>query len=339
MLLVLVAGCVPTGATDESHEINELYWIVFTLAAIVFVFVGGAIAIFPFLFRRRDNRLPKQIHGSNKLEVLWTAIPLVIVSVLFVFSERALSIVDRDDAGEEAAFTIDVFGFQWQWDFNYGDFTVRGTVADPPEIVLPVDTQVHFRLHTDDVIHAFYVPDFLFKRDVVPGRTNEFSLTSDRLGTYQGQCAEFCGLLHARMTFTVRTVTAGAYEEWVADQRALEEERRLRLEACRENPSSELAVIAEGVQFVTDEGEPLACLATEAQTDFTIAFDNRDAGVDHNVSIYDDAVAHFQGEIFTGPGTREYAVPAIPEPGDTYEFVCDVHPTSMRGTFVVVENA
>ena len=110
--------------------------------------------------------------------------------------------------------TVDVTGFQWQWTFDYKDqgLSFTGQGKDGPEMVLPVGEDVHFRLHSNDVIHSFYVPGFFFKRDVVPGRTNEFDLTLDQTGTYTGQCAEFCGLGHADMRFTVQAVSPADFD-------------------------------------------------------------------------------------------------------------------------------
>jgi cytochrome c oxidase subunit 2 len=115
---------------------------------------------------------------------------------------------------------IEVRGFQWQWQFHYRDedVTVTGTPDKLPQMVLPVNQTARLILTSDDVIHSFYVPDFNEKRDLIPGVRNRIDLDPIEIGTYVGRCAEFCGLDHARMDFTVKVVSQADYREWVADR-------------------------------------------------------------------------------------------------------------------------
>ena len=124
--------------------------------------------------------------------------------MLFGFSVAAEG--DVTDLEPDPVAHIDVIGFQWSWQFVYSDddITITGEPGEPPEMVLPVGQPVELRLISDDVNHAFWVPDFLSKRDLIPGVDNEISLTPTETGSYVGRCAEFCGLDHWRMNYTVR---------------------------------------------------------------------------------------------------------------------------------------
>src|SRR4029079_2919458 len=137
------------------------------------------------------------------IEVLYTAVPILIVAVLFGLSWRTQDEVDALD-GKPAA-VIDVLGFQWQWQFKYrgDDVTVTGLPGRPPTMVLPVRETVRLHLDSRDVIHSFYVPHFLYKRDAIPGVNNVVDIDVTDPGTYKGYCAEFCGLDHARTQFNI----------------------------------------------------------------------------------------------------------------------------------------
>jgi cytochrome c oxidase subunit 2 len=118
--------------------------------------------------------------------------------------------------------TVNVVGYRWNWGFNYldaGAYAV-GTPDAPAQLVLPVNEKIRFELTSPDVIHSFWVPAFLFKMDVIPGKTNVFELTPDKIGTYDGKCAELCGVDHARMLFTVKVVERAEFDAYVADLKA-----------------------------------------------------------------------------------------------------------------------
>jgi len=124
--------------------------------------------------------------------------------------------------GDDAAATVDVIGFQWSWQFHYrGEgVTITGVPGRGPELVLPVGQPSHLRLFSADVNHSFWVPDFLSKRDLIPGVRNEIEVTPTKTGDYVGRCAEFCGLDHWRMNYSVRVVSRSDYEAWLAKAKA-----------------------------------------------------------------------------------------------------------------------
>jgi cytochrome c oxidase subunit 2 len=168
-------------------------------------------------YRRRGDELPRQVHGNTKLELTWTLIPLLLVIVLFVVTiqgqNRALQRATRP------ALEVDVLAFQWSWRFDYQGQGVQvvGSPGNVPELVVPVGQPVRIRLRSADVVHSFYVPQTLFKRQAIPGTENEFDLTFEKEGLFHGQCTQFCGLQHPDMIFRVRVVNQGQYQSWLAD--------------------------------------------------------------------------------------------------------------------------
>ena len=219
---LLLTACstfgAPPGATQQGRDIAGL-WRVFAIAALgVGAIVVGLIMWSVLRYRRRGVGRPAEFRDNLPLEILYTAIPVAIVTALFVMTFRVESAVERPSV--EPAATIRVTAFDWSWRFDYGGGAVIvGTPDQPPQMVVPAGRPVRIILSSEDVVHAFYVPDFLFKRDATPGLIQRFDLLVDREGIYRGQCAEFCGLDHARMTFTVRAVPASEFEAWLEGAR------------------------------------------------------------------------------------------------------------------------
>jgi cytochrome c oxidase subunit 2 len=220
----------PGGITDEGRDMHKLYVFTLVLALIVFVLVEAALLYAIFKFRKRSDALPAQTHGSTIIEFIWTGIPVLIVIALFTYSFIVLRNVENKH--NDADLTVNVTGFQFQWQFDYnlndlgkgsdpkatGTITIIGTAAKEPTVVIPVDEPVEFRLASHDVIHSFYVRDFLYKLDVIPGRDNRFSVTARETGTFTGQCAELCGLGHAIMRFHIQVMTRADFDNWVKEQ-------------------------------------------------------------------------------------------------------------------------
>jgi cytochrome c oxidase subunit II len=199
--------------------VSDLYRFFGIAAAVIFVVVVGLIGWAIIRYRNKEgDALPEQFRGNVKLEILWFAVPQVIVIGLFVASMLTQNQVNATVGDPDVR--IETVGFQWGWRFTYPDagVTIVGTPQDPAEVVVPVGEDISFELEARDVNHAFYVPRFLIKRDVIPGRVNRIDLRLDEAGTYKGACAEFCGLLHDRMTFTVRAVSPDAFDSWLEEQ-------------------------------------------------------------------------------------------------------------------------
>ena len=213
---LLAAGCAPDSVTEQGRAVNDLYLLFLYIAAVVYLVVAALVIWSVLRYRRRDDELPKQTHGNNRLELTWTLIPTVIVLVLFGFTLRAQDRV-LDQSGQ-ADVNVTVTAFQWSWRFSYegAGAEVVGTPEHIPELVVPVGQRVRVKLVSADVVHSFYVPQSLFKRQAIPGVTNEFDLTFDKTGLFHGQCTQFCGLQHTDMVFRVRVVSQGEYQSWLA---------------------------------------------------------------------------------------------------------------------------
>ena len=212
---------LPVAATDDATTIAELWEGAWIAAAIIGVFVMFLIIYAAARYRRRsDDEIPIQTRYNLPIEILYTVAPIIVVLVFFFFTIDAQNTVLAD---EEHDHEITVVAQQWSWTFNYleeeavGGQSVHyvGTTAEPPTLVLPVDETVKINLASPDVIHSFWVPAFIYKLDVIPGRTNSFSVTPTREGTYVGKCAELCGVYHARMLFNVKVVSAEEYDDYL----------------------------------------------------------------------------------------------------------------------------
>jgi cytochrome c oxidase subunit 2 len=163
---------------------------------------------------------------------------MIIVAVLFYFT--AIRESDQDKISGNAKLRINVVGFQWSWQFNYLDdgLSVTGRPGQLPQLVLPVGEKIRFYETSPDVIHAWWVIPFLFKRDVVPGRTNSFELTVTHTGLFKGKCTEFCGTDHDRMLFTVRAVSPADYQTWLAQTKATAAGGNSRMFTVYDGPTS-----------------------------------------------------------------------------------------------------
>jgi len=183
------------------------------------VLVTGLILWSVVRYRRRGRPgEPPQFRANVPLELFYTAVPLAIVAVLFGLAVRTQDRVTRVSASPD--LRVDVTGFQWGWRFRYADtgVTVTGDANRNPVLVLPEGRTVELNLVAADVVHSFFVPAFLEKRDLIPGQDNRIDVHTTRLGRFPGVCAEFCGLDHARMGFTVEVLSPEAFQAWLSTQ-------------------------------------------------------------------------------------------------------------------------
>ena len=218
----------PRGITDRTHAMHELWMWSWLAAILVGVLVWGLILYACVKFRRRrDDEIPVQTRYNLPIEILYTVAPVIIVLVLFYFTitvqNHTLASAQEVGSGGKD-HTVTVVAQQWSWTFNYdkdpalnGKTTVfdAGTPAHAPTLELPVNKTVRFVLRSPDVDHSFWVPAFLFKMDVIPGKDNHFSLTPTRTGTFRGRCAELCGTYHSRMLFNVKVVSESRYAAYL----------------------------------------------------------------------------------------------------------------------------
>ncbi len=211
------AGCLQAPATSQARQIAWLYQLAMILAAGVFVVVWGLLTWSVVRYRRRrDGVRPPQIRTNVPVEIVWTVIPALLVAILFGMTVVSVESIQAVASGPRIRLSVD--GFRWGWSFRFPDLGVVVTGSSPAgvEVELPVGQPIEVHLTASDVIHSFYVPDFLAKYDAIPGREHVFPLLIEQPGTYAGECAEFCGIGHSRMSFSIRAVPPDAFEAWIA---------------------------------------------------------------------------------------------------------------------------
>jgi cytochrome c oxidase subunit 2 len=217
-----LAGCaaIPHDATQQAGVLHGVWSVFIGTAVAVYALVAGLILWAAIAYRRRD---PATVQGAGfsqniGLELAWTVIPVIVVAGLFAVTYPAERHVES--VVTPPAETVQVVGFRWSWRFVYPreHVAIEGTLERPPELVLPAGRTTEIRLSSSDVIHAFWVPAFLFKRDAIPGAVNVYDYTPLREGVYPGRCAEYCGTYHAHMSFTVRVVSPQEFARWLRER-------------------------------------------------------------------------------------------------------------------------
>lgn len=228
----LSRGFLPgTGnATNHTESIIQFWngsWIVLWGVGII---AWGLMFYAVIVYRRRkgDTSIPRQIRYNNPIETLFTVVPLIMVIGFYAFTAKTMSDIERP---VDSDVKIQVIGKQWSWDFNYvsdnahesGIQATGTTVADEkelPTLWLPVNKSVEISLTSRDVIHSFWVVEFLYKKDMFPMRTNKMYFTPTQVGEYSGKCAELCGEYHSMMLFNVKVVTQAEYDAHIAALKA-----------------------------------------------------------------------------------------------------------------------
>ena len=250
-LAVVLAGCTQaqlhgylpgfeeegeTAVTNQTDRIAGLWTTSWIVLLIVGLITWGLIIWTIVVYRRRKGQtgLPVQLRYNMPIEIFYTVVPLILVVGFFAFTVRdQIAIEARYDTPD---VTIEVQAKQWAWDFNYVDEDVyspgiqgqpdpdgeRGSLIESelPVLVLPVDKTIEIALESRDVIHSFWVIDFLYKKDVIPGKTNYMSVIPERIGTFKGKCAELCGEYHSLMLFNVEVVSQADYDSYIQTLRA-----------------------------------------------------------------------------------------------------------------------
>jgi cytochrome c oxidase subunit II len=239
VLLLALAGCSPNDTftrlgfpnpvTTQGAITLSLWqgsWIAGLLVGAV---VWGMIVWAVIFHRKRGDKLPPQVRYNMPIEILYTVVPFVLIAVLFYYTAKDENTIDAVPVHPQVQ--VNVVGFQWSWEFSYPKYGVNtdGAMWNPqltdsenenelPLLEIPEGETVNFNLTSPDVIHAFWVPEFLFKRDVIPGHPNHFSITATSTGTFIGHCSELCGLYHSRMLFTLKIVTPAQFNTWIASE-------------------------------------------------------------------------------------------------------------------------
>jgi cytochrome c oxidase subunit II len=243
-VLLATAGCqsnaftrmgMPAPVTKQAKVVVTLWQGSWIAAWCVGIVVWGAIIAAVIFFRKRSDRIPEQVRYNLPIEILYTVVPFIMVGVLFFFTARDENYVDALPAHPDVV--IDVTGFQWSWEFQYPQYKVPkseyrevteigqmwngdipGNENQLPLLEIPIGETVRFNLASTDVIHAFWIVPFDFKRDVIPDHPNHFEVTPTTTYTGIGRCTELCGLYHSRMLFRVKIVPAAQFKQWIAAQ-------------------------------------------------------------------------------------------------------------------------
>ena len=264
LVVLTAAGCSPEAkrgwmpgyedgpVTDMTDRITNMWVGSWIAALIVGILVWGLTiwCIVAYRKKKGDNKLPVQTRYHLPLEILYTVVPIVMIGVMFFYTQRDMTVI-RDTDGP-ADVSIEVYGKQWSWDFNYLSDDVydsgqhitnvgelEGSLGEPgthptfPTLYLPVGEKVQFTLVSRDVNHSFWIPAFLDKMDMIPGRTNTWQVTPLREGVYAGKCAELCGEYHSGMLFNVKVVDRAEYDAHMAELAAEGQTGRLGEELNR----------------------------------------------------------------------------------------------------------
>jgi cytochrome c oxidase subunit 2 len=203
--------------TEFNREVDGLFTILIWLGTIVFFFVELLLLYVMFRFRRRsDNERPEHVHGNTTLEILWTAIPALIL--VFIAVPTVRTIFKTQAKAKADALQVEVIGHQWWWEFRYPQYKI--TTAN--ELYLPLGRTVNFTLRTQDVLHSFWIPQMGGKRDLIANHPNYLWFTPDSVGemAWNGFCVEYCGASHANMRFKTFTVSQEQFAAWASHQAA-----------------------------------------------------------------------------------------------------------------------
>jgi cytochrome c oxidase subunit 2 len=242
VITIILAGCsqqqlvgfLPTtpGTTNHVDEVIGLWNTSWIVLLGVGVLTWGLIIWAAVVYRRRKGQtgLPVQLRYNMPIEIFYTVVPLILVLGFFAFTAKTQDNIEKPIAHPQVK--IAVYGKRWSWDFNYQNENVyspgvqaqvakNGSLLQPLNtLYLPVDKRVEITIRSRDVAHSFWIVNFLYKKDMIPGKTNYMYFIPEKIGTYQGKCAELCGQYHSLMLFQVKVVSQSDYNAYIAQQRA-----------------------------------------------------------------------------------------------------------------------
>ena len=219
LFVFFISACIENAPMDSlspegpyARTIDDLFWLTFWIAVVIFIIVQGALIIAVIFFRDKEGMPePKQIQGNHKLELLWTIIPVLILGAIAFPTVRTIFDLAKEPEG---ALNIELIGHQWWFEFNYPDYDI--TTANI--LVIPEGTPVRLEMWSNDVMHNFWVPKLNGKRYLVPGQKTYLNLFADNAGEYWAQCGEYCGLSHSKMRARVISLSSGDFEKWIENE-------------------------------------------------------------------------------------------------------------------------
>lgn len=235
--LLALTGCAKdadSGFSGDASSVNEIthsLWTFSWLAAAVVGVFTAILIIWPAIFHRAPKNgpeFPRQTQYNVPVEIAYTIIPFIIVAALFYFTVVKESQITKPQSNVQ--HQIEVNGFQWSWQFTYldkgKDVKVTGTPAKPPILVVPQGERVRYTINSNDVVHGFWIPEFMIQIQNLPGVTNHLEFTANKLGDFPGRCNILCGRNHSQMLFTVRVVTPADYETYISNLKLETEKAR-----------------------------------------------------------------------------------------------------------------
>jgi cytochrome c oxidase subunit 2 len=207
-------------AGQVARDQRSIYLLAMWPALVILIGVefGLVFILWRFRHKKGDSGLPTQTHGNNKLEIAWSIAPAVLLAFFIVPVIGGIVDLGRTPSGSVA---VDTTGVQWAWQFAYPD-PAGGPAIQAPigEMHIPIDRTIALTIRANDVTHSFWVPRLAGKTDAIPGRANHMWLKGTELGTFEGQCAEFCGIGHAEMRFKVVVEAQADFDVWLKEQAA-----------------------------------------------------------------------------------------------------------------------
>ncbi len=220
----------PNPITEQGKTVLTLWqgsWIAgWAVAALIWGLILWAV----IFHRKRGNKLPQQARYNMPIEITFTTVPFILIAILFYYTAKDENYIDNISPHPQVI--VNVLGFQWSWQFNYPQYHLLNSSATVtnvgemwgegplPVLEIPTNETIEFNLTSSDVVHSFWIPEFLFKRDVIPDHPNHFQVTVTQTGTFIGHCSELCGLYHSRMLFTVKVVTPQQFQAYMAAEQA-----------------------------------------------------------------------------------------------------------------------
>jgi cytochrome c oxidase subunit 2 len=238
-LLILGVAAIVTGTSQSvsyasggfSPDVSSVnqnthaLWIWSWIAAGVVGVFTAILILWPVFFHRKKNEdFPRQTQYNVPVEILYTVIPFIIVAVLFFYTAKAETKITHIDKSPAAAHNIHVNAIQWSWQFTYNDAaakpTITGTPEQPPVLVMPLGEKVHFTLDSNDVVHGFWIPEFMIQMQTLPGVTNNLEFTANKIGEFPGRCNILCGRAHSQMLFKVKVVSPADYLAYINSVKA-----------------------------------------------------------------------------------------------------------------------
>jgi cytochrome c oxidase subunit II len=214
-LVAVLFQWLPTSNSEEFDRIQDIYWFATVISIVIFSLVSSVVVYSVWKWRvpPDDDAEGPPIHGHTGLEIVWTAVPAILVIALGIVSAVVLS--ENGQAGDRP-LQVKVIGQQFAWKFQYPDFGNR----ESGELVLPVGRETKFTMEAVDVIHSFWVPQFGQKMDAVPGIQTTILVTPKHTGEFAVICTELCGLGHATMRAKARVVSQAEFDKWIKEKRA-----------------------------------------------------------------------------------------------------------------------